>query len=1457
MRRLWFLSFIAIIGVLLFGSASWAQSPAVAPRISGPVDESSRTTLKGNVPSKARAQFDQGKVAGSTQLTHVRLVLSPSSEQQAALDKYMAELQDKSSPNYRKWLTPQQFGKLYGPADSDVAAVVAWLESHGLKLEEVSPGRTNIAFSGTVNQLEEAFHTSIHSFNADGETFVSNVTDPSIPAALASVVVGVAHLDTIKPRPHHVGGGLGKLDPDLGRLVPVGPESSSSPTPQLTTGSAGAYFLYMVAGDAATIYDTPNTFNANYSSGTSYTGQGVTIGIGGDAPILPATVANYRNRFLGNSTQPINTNVDGVTDTTDTGEAYIDTELSGAMAPGATIHFYTSTDLVSAIEQAINDNTVDVFSLSFGACELGLTTAQNALINSWWKQAATQGIAVTVSTGDNGSAGCDNNSTETSAIQGLQVSGFASTPYNIAVGGTDFNALPNAFTTYAGTSNAGSFYRTAKSYIPESTWNDSVVTDGTISASAPYTDNKGNTNIVAGSGGVSACSTNTTAINVGTCTSGYAKPSWQRGTGVPADGARDLPDVSLMAGNGFDSAAWLVCTDTTGTVSGVAITANCTTQSNNQFYFQGFGGTSTSAPAFAGILALVQQKAGSRLGQAAKNLYDLYNGSHAAAVFHDVTVGNISVVCTTATPNCALNTAGYPFLTGYDTTAGYDLATGLGSVDATQLVNFWISSTGSTASTVTVTPSPTTLTTKQSLSVAVTVTGTGGTPTGTVTLDGGGYTSTQTLSNTGSYTFTVPAGSFTSLGTFDLTVTYSGDSTYATTSTTSSITVNAPTATLTVTPSKTVLTTTDSLSVVVTAQGTSGTPTGTVSLVGGGYTSPVQTLSNTGTYTFTVPAGSFTVLGTFDLSVTYSGDTTYATKTTINSITVNASTATVSVTPSLTSLKSNVPLTVTGTVSGAGPTPTGSVTLSGGGYTAPAQVLAAGAYSFTIPANKLSAGTDSLTVSYGGDLIYAAANASATVTVTNSLTPTVTVTPVPTTINVNQSLTVTASVSGSGATPTGTVTLSGGGYTSSVQTLNSTGAFIFTIPANSLAKGADLLTITYSGNTVYSSGTGTTTVTVNLLTPTVAVTPSATTIYTTTPLTVTAKVTGTGATPTGTVTLSGGGYTSTAQTLSGGSYAFTIPANSLSVGVDTLTVTYSGDTTYTTASSSATVTVANPLTPTVTVTPASATLNSGQTLSVVALVAGTGPTPTGSVTLSGGGYTSSAQALAAGTYTFTIPANSLSAGTDTLTVAYSGDSTYTVATGTSSVTVTASVYALTATTPAAVTAGGASSSTITVSSTTGYAGTVTLTCALTASPTGAVHLPTCAAASGGSSVALSSTTTTGTGTINISTTAAVAQLERPGFGGWAGAGGGAVLAFMVFLRIPARRRSWQSMLGVLVVLVALGSLAGCGGGGGSIGGGGGGGTPGTTAGSYTFTVTGTGSPAVTPAPTQTFTLTVN
>jgi hypothetical protein len=286
-------------------------------------------------------------------------------------------------------------------------------------------------------------------------------------------------------------------------------------------------------------------------------------------------------------------------------------------------------------------------------------------------------------------------------------------------------------------------------------------------------------------------------------------------------------------------------------------------------------------------------------------------------------------------------------------------------------------------------------------------------------------------------------------------------------------------------------------------------------------------------------------------------------------------------------------------------------------------------------------------------------------------------------------------------------------------------------------------------------------------------------------------------------------------------------------------------------------------TATVTVTPAETTVSAASALNVSVTVASasSGTTPTGTVTLSGGGYTSSAETLAAGAYTFAIPANSFTAaGSNTvLSVSYSGDSNYAPATGTATINVTASTssgtFTLAATAPAAVAPGTSGSSTITVTATGNYAGTATLACALTSSPSGAVDQPTCSISP--STVVLSTTNTSGTVTATITTTAATTtQLmrphPRPNRGTWQGAGS-LVLAFVVFLGIPARRRTWRRMLSAIAALAALSVLSACGDfweapSGNS--------AAGTTTGTYTFTVTGTGSPSVT-AVTTTFTLTVD
>jgi pimeloyl-ACP methyl ester carboxylesterase len=382
------------------------------------------------------------------------------------------------------------------------------------------------------------------------------------------------------------------------------------------------------------------------------------------------------------------------------------------------------------------------------------------------------------------------------------------------------------------------------------------------------------------------------------------------------------------------------------------------------------------------------------------------------------------------------------------------------------------------------------------------------------------------------------------------------------------------------------------------------------------------------------------------------------------------------------------------------------------------------------------------------------------------------------------------------------------------------------------------------------------------ITPAIAVTPSVSSVPTDQPFSVAISVNGNsnGVTPTGSVTLSSGSYTSAAAALSGGTVTIDIPAGQLAVGTDVLTASYTGDNNYNTATGTGSVTVTappSPLTPTVNLTPANnGAFDSSQSEAVTITVSGTGGTPTGTVTLSGSGYNSSATALSSGSVLITIPSNTFSAsGSVTLTANYSGDSVYTTGSGTTNVTVNPP-YKLTTSTPSSVNPGSPATATISLTADPSYSGTVALACALATSPTGASDLPTCSVTSG-SPVTVTNGVASGTATVTINTTAATSASVGHGLTGWLGKGG-TLLALLIFFGIPARRRNWRNLLSLLVMTVALASLSACGGGGGSGGGGGGGGgNAGTTAGTYTFTVTGTGTPSISPAPAVTVTLTVN
>ena len=653
---------LGIAGALVFfaevhSGPAQTQEEEVQPRILRAINDSQRLVLAGNTHRLARPLYDRGAAPADLQLDHMLLLLKRTPEQQAALDTLLTEQQVKGSPNYHKWLTPAQFGERFGPAPEDIARLVSWLESHGFHIDGVPAGRGAIEFSGTAGQVQEAFHTPIHKFVVSGKAHWANASDPEIPVALGEVVGGVANLNSFFAKPTSV------ISP---KTFPVPAHSDAQPLYSL-----GWYYNALAPADYAVIYN----LNALYQAGV--TGSGATIAVVGRSNINVQDIKDFR-RLFGLSNNPPQVIVNGA-NPGDLGggeemEAVLDNSWSGAVAPSATVKFVVSAstqtaDGVLLSEQyIINNNLADVMTESFGMCEADESQSYATYLSGLAQQAASQGITYLVSAGDSGSSGCDSTS-ESTASGPLSVNVLGSSPYTTTVGGTQFDEDAGSGPYWSGSSQSA-YYLTAYSYIPEDVWNQSCAAPG-----CEYP------NIVAGGGGASEY---------------FTKPSWQSGvTGIPNDGARDVPDVSLTASAAHDP--YLLCID--GSCASGLSSPN----------FQGIGGTSASAPAFAGIMALVRQRTGSRQGQANAVLYKLAAAEQlsgcnasigtlpgASCIFNDVTVGNNSVP-----GGQGYGTTNAPYTAG----TGYDRATGLGSVNAANLVNQWNSGSSSSNPAVFLSPS--------------------------------------------------------------------------------------------------------------------------------------------------------------------------------------------------------------------------------------------------------------------------------------------------------------------------------------------------------------------------------------------------------------------------------------------------------------------------------------------------------------------------------------------------------------------------------------------------------------------------------------------------------------------------------------------------------------------------------------------------------------------------------
>jgi subtilase family serine protease len=721
------LSVTTLCLAVAFPIATYAQGSRSRIQITQPINESVLHRLSGNTRSQANIQNDAGAVADDLAMDHMLLQLQRPAEQEQALRQFIESQQDPQSANYRQFKSADELGATYGPAQEDIDTVTTWLESHGFTVNSVYPNRLTIDFSGTAQQVQTAFHTAIHRLNVNGVEHIANMSDPMIPMALSPAIAGVVAMHDFMPHAYN------KVHK------------------QYTYTSGSSTYQALVPGDLATIYN----LNPLFTAGTS--GKGQIIAVVEDSDFYnTADWTAFRNA-MGLSTYTSGSlvsvhpapasgtnNCSAPGANSDDIETELDAEWASAAAPNATIWVATCADTrttfggLTAILNMANAKTArpTIISLSYGECEAENGAAANLAYSNAFQTAVAAGISVFVAAGDEGAASCDAGAT--GASHGIGVSGFASTAYNVAVGGTDFaDSYLGTNSNYWSTTNS-STYESAKSYVPEIPWNNScagsllakVMNYTTVYGTAGFCGSStasadGLLDVVGGSGGPSGCaigSPSTTGVVSGSC-AGIAKPSWQAGIfGNPSDKVRDIPDVSLFAGNGLWGHYYVFCFSDVRNGG-----ASCKGAPST---WAGAGGTSFASPIMAGIQALVNQVNGNQptpathyyalakaefgaSGSSACNS-EAAGGPSSNCIFYNVTLGDNAVNCS-GTVNCfgatastsghgggrfggggggssangALTTSSSSFNEAFGTGVGWNFATGIGSVNAYNLVKGW------------------------------------------------------------------------------------------------------------------------------------------------------------------------------------------------------------------------------------------------------------------------------------------------------------------------------------------------------------------------------------------------------------------------------------------------------------------------------------------------------------------------------------------------------------------------------------------------------------------------------------------------------------------------------------------------------------------------------------------------------------------------------------------------
>jgi subtilase family serine protease len=658
---------LSTVVLVLVSAEALAASPASpADRIVAAVDPGERVILSERRAAWVSPANDIGAVPGDLRLAHLALVLKRSPERQQAFEQLLAQQQDPASPNFHHWLSPSEIGERFGATPHDIDAMTDWLIAQNLRVDSVTNGRTRIRFSGKTTDVEAAFATSMRYYQAGAETRIANASDAAIPAAFADAIASVSGLQTIRFRPA------------LHQSAPIVSAAALSPRPAGTycPGGGQPCQYNVFPADFAVIYDV----NPLYQQG--FNGSGQTIAVVGRSRVYEPDIDNFQQMsgltarapttiIPPNGTDPgapLSTCPDPSSPTCgndkdtvgDQAEATLDVQRAGSVAPNATIDLIVSGDMNSddgvniSIDYAVDHDPVPakVLSISFTSCEADNSLAVAQSLDSFFGQAAAEGISVFVASGDAGVAGCASLDSAPQPGEPKSTNILCSSQYVTCVGGTDFADTTNPDAYWRATETA--HFESAIGYIPEGAWNEPL-------------DDNGHPQLAATGGGVSTF---------------LPTPSWQTGIGVPGAQGRYTPDVSLHSAT---REGYFTCV--------AAENGSCVVGSGGTFSFIASGGTSASAPSLAGIAALLNQKTGSAQGNLNPRLYAL--AATAAAAFHDVTVQSSGVVgCTVGIPStCNNSTPGTNNLNGglpgYLVGDGYDEATGLGSIDAANLVTNW------------------------------------------------------------------------------------------------------------------------------------------------------------------------------------------------------------------------------------------------------------------------------------------------------------------------------------------------------------------------------------------------------------------------------------------------------------------------------------------------------------------------------------------------------------------------------------------------------------------------------------------------------------------------------------------------------------------------------------------------------------------------------------------------